>query len=241
MKFIFVIALTAITVVLLLLKKEYRSKLILGYVLVLILLNIVYDTLFIHIIVPFYRPFSQCFYQTGFLERGEFPDSLLSMLLKDKKVYVKDDKYGIDEAKAEGKDYVYSYYHMVNAVNYAEFSGAEVIKDSTMNGTMVSDERLKNDFEKLGYANDMFRYTFLMNDYVEELGNYFTYFWYYFDHLSDIYAYINTGADSRGEDISEAEELVILWDSSKTKEEENIYVMTKTYYEDNIRNGNLDQ
>ncbi|MCR4923817.1 MAG: hypothetical protein K5931_07395 [Lachnospiraceae bacterium] len=241
MKLIFVLALTLIAAVLLIIKKEYRKVIFLSYAALMCCFNLIYDLKLSSTIVPFYRPTNQHFYQKEFLEKGEYPDSFLQVLLKDKNVYMKNDRYTIDEAKAEGKDYLYAYYHVVNMVNFADFAGAKVIQDESMNSYFLPKEKIASDFELLGYANDMFRYSFIMNDFLEELGNYFTYYWYYSDYLKEIYAYLNVEKDSKGEDISTAKDLVIWWDSSKDVEEENIYVMTKTYYEENIANGSLYQ
>ncbi|MCR5735381.1 MAG: hypothetical protein K6G22_12320 [Lachnospiraceae bacterium] len=240
MKTIFAVFITVVTVMALILKKEYRMRILMAYAGVLILFSYVYDCLLIGNIVPFYRPVSQTFYQKEFLSEGQYPDSLLPLILKGRTVYVKNDPYTIDEAKAEGKDYLYAYYHGTNLKNYAAFAGAEVVEDETMNETMVNDSLLKEDFERFGSANDMFRYSFMMNDFWEELGNYFTYQWYYYDHLGEISVFVNPSEDGKGEDIADADELVILWDSSHEKEEENIYIMTKAYYEDSVRNAAFD-
>ncbi|MCR4738638.1 MAG: hypothetical protein K5886_00090 [Lachnospiraceae bacterium] len=235
MKTVFALSVTIAVILLLLIKKEYRIRIITGYTGILILFNLAYDILLIKNTVPFYRPFSQTYYQKEFAQGGEYPDSLLPLILKGKKIYVKDDPYTIEEAKAEGKDYLYAYYHGVNLVNFAKFSGAEVIKDETMNDSAIPGSLRESDFECLGMANDMFRYTFLMNDFWEELGNYFTYQWYYYDHLDPIFAYANILPDKGGKDVYTSDELVILWDSSHEREEEDIYLMTKEYYDDRIR------
>lgn len=233
MKYLAILVLLIITIVLLKWKKEYKGRILCGFISVMVLLSLVYNTRVISRIVPFYRPTNQTFYQTEFLENGEYPDSFLPLLLKGKTVYTKDDRFTIDEAVAEGKNWLYAYYHNENAINYMELTDAVVIPDAALNTSYVSEEK-KAEFEDLGFANDMFRYSFLCNDFWEELGNYFTYFWYYADYLPEIHVYMNLSEDAAGSSVFDAEELVVLWDGSPENEAENLYIMTKGYYESEV-------
>lgn len=227
MKYIAVAVLTIAVAVLLRWKKEYKGYVLTGFVIAMIFLSFVYNTRVLSSTVPFYRPINQTFYQTEFLEKGEYPDSFLPLLLKGKTVYTKDDRVTLDQAVAEGKNFVYAYYHNENAINYMELMEASVIPDAALNDAGVSEE-LMEDFTDLGYANDMFRYTFLCNDFWEELGNYFTYYWYYFEYLPEIHIYLNE------EGMEEADTLVVLWDGDAENEAENLYIMTKAYYESEV-------
>ena len=74
----------------------------------------------------------------------------------------------------------------------------------------------------------------MYNDIPDEPGNYFTYYWYYSDFLNIIKAYANETADSNGETIFNADELVILWDTVDGTDEEDIYIMTKAYYDEEV-------
>ncbi len=237
MKVIFITAVTIIICVLLVLKKEYRKQLILSYVLIIISFSAYYNAKLLDTIMTFHRPVYQTFYQMEFPGTGEYPDSLIPLLVSGKKVYTKADRYkDFEEAEREGKNWLYGFYHMRNTVRYLKFTGAFVEPRKDMNGTMLTDEQIEKDFYKLGPANDMYRYSFLCTDFKDEIGNYFTYYWYYSDHLSEIDVYLNTSPDSKGEDIGSAGELVVLWDSPEgPREEENFYLMTRTYYEENVR------
>lgn len=227
MKYIIVAVLTIAAAVLLRWKKEYRGYLLTGFIAAMIMLSFVYNNRLLPSIVPFYRPVNQTFYQTEFLEKGEYPDSFLPLLLKGKTVYTKDDRVTLDQAVSEGKNFVYSYYHNENAINYMELMEASVIPNAALNDAKV-DEAQMDKFADLGYANDMFRYSFLLNDFWEELGNYFTYYWYYSEYLPEIHVHLNA------EGMAEADTLVVLWDGSPENEAENLYIMTEDYYESEV-------
>lgn len=224
MKYVVIYGLAIVVMILILIKKEYRTKIICGYLLCVIGLNIVYNFRVLPLIAPFYHPYNQSFYQMEFLENGEFPDAFVPMVVNGKSIITPNDPLTIDESTAEGRDWLYAYYHITNITNYMKLNKADVINDESLNGIYVKEENQK-DFYDLGYANDMFRYTFLCNDFWEELGNYFTYYWYYYENLSEMHFYINP------EGMDAAEELVLLWDNSNGKENEDYYLMTKDYFE----------
>jgi len=224
MKYVIIYGLALLALIMIIIKKEYRIKIISGYLICIVLLNIAYNYKVLPLVAPFYRSANQTFYQEEFLENGEFPDAFLPLILKGKTIITPNDPQTIDEATAVGRDWLYAYYHIKNITNYMELNDAQVINDESLNGIYVSDEK-KGDFYDLGYANDMFRYTFICNDFWEELGNYFTYYWYYFENLDEMHFYINP------EGIKDAKELIILWDNSNGKENEDYYLMTKDYYD----------
>lgn len=233
MKYIAIAFLTAVAFVLMRWKREYKGQILTGFVIVMILLSLVHNARVTSLVVPFYRPMNQIFYQTEFLEKGEYPDSFLPLLLKDKKVYTKDDRITLEQAMGEGKNWLYSYYHNENAINILKLSGAEVVPDAALNSSFVEETQMEV-FEDLGYANDMFRYSFLLNSFWEELGNYFTYYWYYADLMPELHVYLNGEQDTAGESVFDAKELVVLWDGSPSQEAENLYIMTKNYYESEV-------
>ncbi|HAG69563.1 MAG TPA: hypothetical protein DCL38_06285 [Lachnospiraceae bacterium] len=236
MKAVFIGAVTVLVCVLLVLKKEYRRQVIAGYLIIVILFSAFYNFRFAGTIVDFYRPTDQSFFQREFLESGEYPDSLLPLILQGKTVYTKDDRFeDFEEAEKYGKNWLYGFYHAANDLNYLRLAGAEVVKDEGMNGTMLSDEG-KKDFERLGPANDMFRYSFICSKFKDEIGNFFNYYWYYCDYLPEIAVYLNISEDSEGKDIGSSDELVVLWENpEELPEGDNFYVMTKAYYEENVR------
>ncbi|HOO29127.1 MAG TPA: hypothetical protein PLU43_11740, partial [Lachnospiraceae bacterium] len=110
MKYIAVICLTVFAWILMRWKKQYKKHILGGFVIVMILLSFIYNIRTLSLIVPFYYPVNQTFYQPGFLENGEYPDSFLPLLLNGKTVYTKDDSISIEQCKEEGKSWLYSYY-----------------------------------------------------------------------------------------------------------------------------------
>ncbi|MBR2276000.1 MAG: hypothetical protein IJ873_08085 [Lachnospiraceae bacterium] len=222
--------------------ERFRVLIIGGYLAGVILFSAFYNVYFTKEIIASYQPTSQTFYQKEFAETGEFPDSLLPFLLKDKTVYMKNDPMDIDDAQDMGKDWLYSYYHALNSAAYVPFVGGEAVPDESMNDTMLTDAQIEGDFERLGMANDMYRYSFICTPQFDETGSYFYYYWYYYEHLPEIYAYINRSKDSAGEDIATSKELVLLWDSPMGDAElEDVYLMTKRYYEENVRLAGMDR
>ena len=163
MKVIFVSVVTIIVCALLILKKAYRKQILWGYVLIIVLFSAYYNLRILGTIMSFHRPTLQTFYQEDYLQTGEYPDSLLPLLLEGKTVYTKDDGYAyFEDATIEGKNWLYGFYHKTNTVSYLQFLRANVISDAEMNGTMLSDSQIREEFFQLGPANDMFRYMFVL-------------------------------------------------------------------------------
>lgn len=212
-------------------KSEYRNRILICFGVSAIIMSGLYNVRLLGKLLPFYRPVNQTFYQTRFLENGEYPDSLLMLLFKDKKVYVKKENVFLSQAQEQNKSFLYAYYHAKNEYRFLEYAGAELIKDKSMNDVMLTEEKLDSDFEELGITNDMFRYCFMYNNIKEEPGNYFNYYWYYYEYLDTVRAYMNVKEDSKGETVFDADEMVMLWDTADEGEEEDIYIMTKDYYD----------
>ncbi|MBQ7562576.1 MAG: hypothetical protein IJT16_01150 [Lachnospiraceae bacterium] len=246
MRLAFVGGLTVLAVILLItdhykFRGNLRRYIVAGYLFFCVAFSAYYNVYFTKGIIASYQPVSQTFYQKEFAETGEYPDSLLPLLIKGKTVYMKDDPMDIDDAQDMGKDWLYSYYHAVNSASYIPFIGGETVKDASMNDTMLTKEQISEEFGRLGMANDMYRYSFICTPQFDETGSYFYYYWYYYEHLPEIYAYINTAKDSAGEDIASSRELVLLWASPMGDAElEDIYLMTKRYYEENVRLAGMD-
>ena len=245
MRYLVVIGMAVVTAVLIRRKREYTGRILACFGVVMIIMNALYNVRLIDKVLPSIRPRNQAFYQPEYLETGEYPDSLLMQLLKGRTIYVKDDVYYISDAERENKNFMYAYYHAKSMYWFLERAEAAYIKDAAMNDRMVDKEVRDSDFTRLGYTNDMFRYCFMYNDMFEEAGNYFNYYWYYYEFLDPISAYICEAADSRGETVFTSDELVILWQPSAgmkdpdagealKPEDEDIYIMTRNYYDTEV-------
>lgn len=218
--------------------KNKKSLIIALYAICMIALFSVYNIRTLGRLIPFYQPINQTMYQPEFLENGEYPDAFLDLYLKGKTVYTANDKADLSELSKDTEhsfiqksdDWIKLYYHGTNIWNYLRFVEAKVVKDDSLNDITLSEKQLSH-FEELGYANDMMRYTFPLNDYMEEWGNGFYYYWYYCTHIKDIHVYMC--ADG----MKDSDEVVFIWQyRDDTHDGENFYIASKKYYDEVIAN-----
>lgn len=230
MKMLIAVVMAILLLVLLLIPqlKKYKGIILAAYGFAFMLLVALQMFRTVGLMLPFYQPKDQMFYQKEFAEEGLYPDALIQLLVKNKTVYVKDDRdeYMEENCHSEnglkdGKYWLYPFYHQINMTNFLNAAGAKVVADDSYNNSFISEEN-QNDFDFAGYGNDMFRFMFLLSNDTGEWSNYFYHYWYYCDHLDVMNVYINP------EGVNEAEEIVVLWDD---KENETIYIMTKDYYD----------
>ncbi len=203
------------------------------YALGMVLFFVVYNVRTLDRIITFYHPKDQTMYQREFLEKGEYPDAFLDEFLKGRTVYTPDDGYDvrddIDVNNFHDFDnyadyYLYYYYHAVNIWNYLEFCGAVIVKDDSLNDTVLNDGQ-KDFYIDLGQANDMMRYTFPLTKYYGEWGNAFYYYWFYGSFIGDSRLYVCP------EGLDEAEEIVIIWQHTPTHDTDSYYIASKEYYD----------
>lgn len=214
MKIALSLGLTFVVVVLLLIKslKKYRGKIVFFYGCAVAALFAFYNIRTADLILPFYHPTNQMFYQPEFFEEGLYPDSLLPYLLKGKTIHISD--YGVDldgdlnsfYAWVEGR------FMMKDMINIFEEFGADV-EISTEDENNVLAERLSLDKSQalcadFGGMNDTFRYAFFHNDLETEFGNGFYYYWFYSSSMKPF----NLLIDPEG--IEEAADLYVLKDDN---------------------------
>lgn len=212
-------------------KNKYKNRILLVLGLLIIIMSALYNIRNLDRLLSFIHPFNQAFYQNEFLQEGLYPDSLLFTLLEGKRVYVKDDVYMMGQPEQHGKTFNYALYHARNEYYLLEYLHTDLIKDAGMNGVIVTDEVLNSEFASLGPINDMLRYCFMYGDLPFEAANYFAYYWYYYEFLGQIRAYMCTEPDPDGETVFTSDDLVILWNTVDGIEEEDLYIMTKGYYD----------
>lgn len=234
MRYLVIIGIAVIAGILIRLKNEYRNRILFCFGAVTILMSGLYNVRTLNRLLQFYRPVNQAFYQPEFLEKGDYPDSLLINLFRDKTVYVKNDKYSVPDAEQHNKHFMYAYYHARSIQFFVQSAGAHYESDNDMNEINLPTELVDRDFEFLGNTNDMFRYCFMYNDFTEEAGNYFNYYWYYYEYLDTVRAYLNTAKDANGETVFDADKLVVMWNTVEGTEIEDIYIMTKEYYDSEV-------
>lgn len=235
MKILLAIALTVLVLILLMVPffKKYRGLVLILYAVVFLALNALQTFRTADLILPFYHAKQQTFYQEEFAIEGQYPDALLQIALKDKKVYMKDDlREYLDTHTArlipdvgnyyydDGKLYMYGMYHQNNIENYLKASGITYVCDEKYNDSYILGDKT-SDFEFAGHMNDMFRYLFPLHDMKGEHGNAFFFYWYYSTFIPATDLYINTDG------LNEADEVVLLWDDN---EAETFYLMSMDYY-----------
>ena len=239
MRYIVIIGLAVIAGLIIRKNRKYTGRILLALALIMTAMSALYNVRNLNSLLKFVRPFNQAFYQTAFLDEGEYPDSFLMSLLEGKTVYVKDDVYMINEAEEHGKNFNYALYHARNEYYFLDYLKTDLIKDASMNDVIVTDDLISRDFESLGQINYMLRYSFLYVDLPYESANYFAYYWYYYEYLDRIDAYMCTEADSKGETVFTSNDLVMFWNTVDGVEEEDLYIMTRDYYENNLSGGEV--
>lgn len=184
----------------------------------------------------FYHTTNQSLYQPEFYTQQIFPDTYIRELIKDKtviipyEVKVYDDYMELDE-DARGVDFKNIYFRENNFARYfKEYSKSYEIDETLPKVRDVQVEGFvdKSDFTNFGCANDMLRYSFLLNKEKEKEMSYFWYSWFYYTFSVEkewyAYAYINTDG------IETSDRLVALWDRR-----ENLYIMSEEYYEEKLK------
>ena len=216
--------------------KKKRGIILTLYALGMIAFFAVYNFRTMDLIISTYHPFDQTLYQRQFLKTGEYTDAFLDEFLKGKTVYTMDDEYtdkdiyvlnGENDVDEDGNYWLYHQYHAVNMWNFLDLCGASVVKDGSLNETVLSKEQ-RSYFEDLGTANDLMRYTFLLSPYSEEWGNGFYYYWYYNDYIGDSRVYICP------EGLEDADELVLIWQHEDILGTECYFIASKQYYDEVI-------
>jgi len=215
------------------LKSKYRVHITLVFAAYVILMNVAYNSRYVEKLMTFKRPVNQLIYQEEYADSKEFPDAFLPLVIEGRTIYTKNDKVTIEEAEGQGFDYLYSYYHFKNPVRYLEHYGAKVISDEAFNNSVI-EGGLTEDFTNIGYVNDMLRNTCMFHPLDKTvIFTYFFHFWYYSEHLNGMKLYVNFDG------LYDSEELVFLWQNEikdgKALEEEGFYLMTKDYYDRNIK------
>ncbi len=213
--------------------KKRKGLVLVLYAVTVVLVFCVYNFRTMGNIIRSYHPTNQSLYQPEFVEGGDLSDAFLEELFKGKTVYTPDDAYitdyeaGGDFDSLVGNYWLYYYYHAVNMWSFLDLAGSDVIKDASLNDTILSDEQ-KTYFKDLGSANDMLRYIFPLSPYSFECGNAFYHYWFYSTFIGDSRVYICT------DDISDAKDLVVIWQHELEHDTESYYIASKEYYDDVI-------
>ncbi len=183
---------------------------------------------------------SQSMYHESFIKDGRYPDLLLRLLVRGKKVKVASEVKTYDEYGTYGRDeedgnpFDRNYLIENDYTRWFRQYAKEVeIDGSLLRGEQVGDVLgpRQESFLHLGIANDMLRYSFPLNEEHVQQASAFWYSWYYQsyaerkavakkpkDFFPDIYVRI--------EDFPEADTYVAVWGANQ-----DLYLMGEETYE----------
>lgn len=211
-------------------KSKYRFQITIVYFVSLILLNTVLNIYGIDNIQKFINPTNQLVYQPEYIENGEYPEALINLLIDGKTVYMKDDQSDLYQVTLTEFMWLYPYYHYHNPSLYFEHYRSRVIHDDSLNNSVIKANE-KEDFEDIGFANDMLRNVCLYHQDDTGAADYFYHYAYYRVYVNAMHIYVNFDG------ITDTDELVLLWQlqnpDDSTDETEDLYLMTKSYYDNN--------
>lgn len=221
MKILLSICLTIAVLALLLIKrlKPHRGKIICLYGICVLGLFIVYNYKTKDLILPFYRPSNQMFYQPEFLSTGEYTDALLPYIVKGKTVHMYDYHMDLDGDPNSIDAWNSGQMGVMDIKNIMEENDAkvELMHEEPL---YLYDEQAMNSFENAGYLNDTFRYSYFYNNLDSEYGNGFYYYWFYSVSKKPFCLLLNT------EGLKESEDLYFLTDESG-----NMVLMSEKVFE----------
>jgi len=209
--------------------EKYRWKIMAGYAVAVAALFAFYNYRTLDYILPFYHPYNQMFYQTEYMENGEYVDSILPYLTKNKTIYFPQYmNFDLDDSIRESNE-VWSDWNSLgmDLKNILAENGATVVlsdKNYGIDNTNIQmAEALRSDFEDMGYMNDTLRYSHLYNDIKGEYGNGFYYYWAYSKSLPTMKLYACPAQ------LKESNELFVILDSDY-----NVYLVSKQFLEEEV-------
>lgn len=169
--------------------RVHKWKIMAAYAVLVIFLFAFYNVRTKDLILPFYKPTNQMFYQREFVDTKEYPDALLPYVLNGKKVILhrlmvwdKEDEETYDIWQKGGM-------FNLNLDNIIKENGGSI--ERTDYYVLFDPKLIESDVDELGYLNDAFRYSFFYNDIQKEFGNSFYYYWSYGVSASPMELYIS--------------------------------------------------
>ena len=232
MRYVLILLLAAALLLLMHFKKAYRSRILLGALLVLFLGNLFFSLRDLEGIVPFTSTKEQLFYNADHPEET-YPGAILPLIVSGKRIRVKDDitryEFDMSDPVAPWELHLGEIYYGLNSKNLLAAMGAELVPDSSINDVKI-EEDAAGQFTVLGASNDLYRFSCAANDIPEEYGNYFHYYYYYTAHGRPMYIYLNADDVSALTPAGE-EELVALWQRLPKGCGENLFIMSRDYYD----------
>ncbi len=236
MKHVLILLLGALMLLLMRRKKEYRIKILCSGLILIAGVNLFLSVRDLPKLVPFTRSTNQMFYQPQYLSEGTYPDAILPLMISGKTIRTKDDireyTFDLSDPDAPWENLLHEVYYGVNSRNLLESMGANVVADQGLNDVVIRKEA-EADFESLGMSNDMYRFSFPFNDFPGEYANSFHYYCYYTAFGLPMQVRIPKG-DAQAFLPDSTEDLVAIWERIPEGFGEQLYLMSRSYYEKEV-------
>ncbi|MCR5267846.1 MAG: hypothetical protein K6E16_04970 [Lachnospiraceae bacterium] len=217
-------------------KKEYGTVILIGVLALLVFANAAFSYRDLLGLVPMTRTCNQLPYQTGYPEEGAYPGALLPLMVSGKTIYTRDDirhfEFDMSDPVAPWELYLGEIYYGINARNLLKAFGADVVADERLNEITLPEGTSEKCMD-LGYSNDLYRYSFAVNDIPEEYGNYFHYYYYYTANGVPMHIYL--GANDLSSFTPDGEgELYAIWKVTEGGPGEDLYLFDRDFYEKEV-------
>lgn len=217
-------------------KKEYRIPVLSAGIVLIAGVNLFLSVRDLDGLVPLRRSTNQLFYQPQYLSEGIYPDALLPHMVSGKRILTKDDireyTFDLSDPDSPWEDHLQEVYHGVNARNLLQSMGATVVADPSLDDCVIGPDP-EADFESLGMSNDMYRFSFALNDFPGEYANSFHYYCYYTAFGLPMQVWIPKG-DAQAFAPDSSEDLVAIWERIPEGFGEQLYLMSRSYYEKEV-------
>lgn len=223
------------------LSERMRSMAVLGFAVLCIILSFFYNVRNLGKLLPMSMTTNQMIYQELNSAEKSLPDAYLRNLIKDKTVIVRNDIRTYDyydkeeDEELRGNQFNRKYYVDNNYTRYfMEYAGKTEIDESLPGYYLLTaflteyKDIHSEEITEIGYANDLLRYSFLLNDEGIQESAYFWYSWYYYSFAEEkgVYSRIRLIDKEKCED---SERLVAVWDYK-----DRLFIMTEDYYKNEM-------
>ncbi|MBP5383450.1 MAG: hypothetical protein J6Y57_00580 [Lachnospiraceae bacterium] len=216
------------------LKKTYRTQILLVFLGVLACVSLVFTCVNIGGTVTLTGSKNQLIHQPSFVRDGIYPDTILPLMVAGKTVYTKDDikqyEYDMNDPSAPWEDRLWDVHYGHNSRNLLAVMGAKTVADAGLNDCRIPDE-MRERFTDLGYANDMYRFSFAVNDIPYEYGNFFHYYTIYTVDGNPVHVYL-AAKDADAFLPGKENELVALWQRDRYCED--LYLMDRETFDEEV-------
>lgn len=207
-----------------------------------IVLNCFYNVRNLGKLLPMSMTTNQMIYQKLNEEEKSLPDAYIRDLIKDKTIVVRNDIKTYDQYDDEededlrGNNFKRKYFVDNNYVRYFNEYAVGTEIDESLPGyylltaflTEYKDEHA-DEITELGYANDLLRYSFLLNREGIQESAYFWYAWYYYTFAEEKSRFARIRLIDK-EGCESSEKLVAIWDYK-----DRLFLMPDSYYKNELK------